>query len=59
MNTIGNKKNAKAIDEANGKAIGYSKDACEECCKHKDDGVYIIAIDLLVVAMMEFIVLVK
>ena len=45
MNTIGNKKNAKAIDEANGKAIGYSKDACEECCKHKDDGVYIIAID--------------
>lgn len=40
-----NKKNAKAIDEANGKAIGYSKDACEECCKHKDDGVYVIAID--------------
>lgn len=37
MNTIGNKKNAKAI--------GYSKDACEECCKYKDDGVYVIAID--------------
>lgn len=35
----------KAIDEANGKAISYSKDACEECCKHKDDGVYVIAID--------------
>lgn len=45
MNAIGNKKNAKAIDEANGRAIGYSKDACEECCKHKDEGVYIIAID--------------
>lgn len=45
MNAIGNKKNAKAIDESNGKAIGYSKDACEECCKHKDEGVYIIAID--------------
>ena len=40
MNTIGNKKNAKA----NGKTIGYSKDACEECCKHKADGVYVIAI---------------
>lgn len=45
MNTIGNKKNAKSIDEANGKAIGYSHDACEECCKYKDDGVYVIAID--------------
>lgn len=45
MNIIGNKKNAKAIDEANGKAIGCSKDACEECCKHKDEGIYIIAID--------------
>lgn len=45
MNKILNKKSAKAIDDANGKAIGYSKDACEECCKHKDDGVYVIAID--------------
>jgi hypothetical protein len=46
MNTVGSKKKAKAINDANGKAIGYSKDACEECCKHKDDGVYVIAIDL-------------
>lgn len=45
VNSVLNKKNAKAIDEANGKAIGYSKDACEECCKYKDNGVYIIAID--------------
>lgn len=45
MNAIGGKKKAKAIDDANGKAIGYSHDACEECCKHKDDGVYVIAID--------------
>lgn len=45
MNKILNKKSAKAIDDANGKAIGYSHNACEECCKHKDDGVYVIAID--------------
>lgn len=45
MNAVGNKKNAKAIGETNGRAIGYSKDACEECCKYKDDGVYVIAID--------------
>lgn len=45
MNAVGGKKKAKAIDDANGKAIGYSHDACEECCKYKDDGIYVIAID--------------
>lgn len=38
-------KYAKQIEEINGKAIGISKDACEECTKHKDECIYIISVD--------------
>lgn len=38
-------KYAKQVEEANGKAIGFSKDACEECIKYKDSVVFCIAID--------------
>lgn len=45
MNRRLTKKPSKKIEELNGKAIGFSKDACEECVKHKDDCVYVIGID--------------
>lgn len=38
-------KYAKEVEEANGKAIDYSRDACKECLKYKDDAVFCIAID--------------
>ena len=38
-------KYAKQVEEINGKAIGISKDACEECTKHKDECIYVIGID--------------
>lgn len=37
MNKILTKKAAKEIEEANGKCIGYSKDACDSCSEHKDE----------------------
>lgn len=45
MNKILTNKAAKEVEEANGKCIGYSKDACDECSKHKDECVYAVAID--------------
>lgn len=45
MNSKFGPKYAKQVKETNGKAIGYSKDACEECLKYKDDAVFCIAID--------------
>lgn len=45
MNTRPSIKGAKEIQEYNNKAIGFSKDACEECSKHKDEVVYIIGVD--------------
>lgn len=45
MNSKIGPKYAKQVEEINGKAIGYSKDACEECLKYKDDAVFCIAID--------------
>ena len=45
MNKILTKKAAKEIEEANGKCIGYSKDACDSCSEHKDECVYAVAID--------------
>lgn len=38
-------KYAKQVEEINGKAIGFSKEACEECTKHKDECIYVIGID--------------
>lgn len=45
MNSKIGPKYAKEVEEANGKAIGYSRDACKECLKYKDDAVFCIAID--------------
>lgn len=45
INKILRPKYAKQIEELNGKAIGFSKDACEECSKHKDECIYVISID--------------
>ena len=38
-------KEAKKVEDLNGKAIGISKDACEDCLKFKDTAVFCIAID--------------
>lgn len=45
MNTKPSVKGAKEIKEVHNKAIGFSKDACEECSKHKNEVVYIIGVD--------------
>ena len=45
INKILKPKYAKQIEELNGKAIGFSKDACEECTKHKDECIYVISVD--------------
>lgn len=45
MNKTLTKKAAKEIEEANGKCISYSKDACDSCSEHKDECVYVVAID--------------
>ena len=38
------KKAAQSIREMNGKFIGYSKNACEECLKYKDEVVFFVGI---------------
>lgn len=38
-------KEAKKVEKLNGKAIGISKDACDECLKFKDTAIFCIAID--------------
>lgn len=38
------KKAAESIREMNGKFIGYSKNACEECLKYKDEVVFFVGI---------------
>lgn len=45
INTVFSKKCVKEIEESNGKAIGYSKTACEDCSKYKDEAVMCIAIN--------------
>lgn len=45
MNSVLGKKHAKEIENVHGKAIGYSKTACEDCSKYKDEAVMCIAID--------------
>lgn len=45
INTVLSKKYVKEIEESNGKAIGYSKTACEDCSKYKDEAVMCIAIN--------------
>ena len=45
MNSKLSVKLAKELNEANGKAIGISKDAYDECSKYKNKGIFIIEID--------------
>lgn len=45
MNSKLTEKYAKMVEDCNNKCIGYGRDACEECCKYKDDAVFCIAID--------------
>lgn len=45
MNTKPSVKGAKEIKETHNKTIGFSKDACEECSKHKNEVIYVIGID--------------
>lgn len=45
MNSRFTKKDAKAIEDANNKFIGYSNNACKECLSHKDECIYVIEID--------------
>lgn len=44
LNSKLTKKAAQSIREMNGKFIGYSKNACEECLKYKDEVVFFIGI---------------
>lgn len=37
MNSVLSKKYAKEIENVHGKAIGYSKTACEDCSKYKEE----------------------
>lgn len=45
MNEILTKKNAKKVNELNGKCIDFCNTACDKCASHKDDAVYVIEID--------------
>lgn len=45
MNSLLTEKNAKAVKELNGKAVGFADHVCKECAKYKDDVVYFIGID--------------
>ena len=45
MNTKLTKKAAQEVREANGKVVGYSNNACEECSAYKDKVVYVVEID--------------
>lgn len=45
MNQKLTKKAAKEVNELNGKCVGFSNKACNECASHKDDCIYIIEID--------------
>lgn len=44
LNSKLTKKAAQSIREMNGKFIGYSKNACEECLKYKDEVVFFVGI---------------
>lgn len=45
MNKKLTKKNAKEVNELNGKCVGFSNNACDKCASHKDDVIYVIEID--------------
>lgn len=45
MNSLLTEKNAKAVKEMNGQAIGYANHVCKECKPYKDKAVFFIGID--------------
>lgn len=45
MNQKLTKKAAKEINELNGKCVGFSNKACNECASHKDECIYVIEIN--------------
>lgn len=45
MNSLLTEKNAKAVKEMQGQAIGFADHACKECAKYKNDAVFFIGID--------------
>lgn len=45
MNQRLTQKEAEKIKEVDGKVVGYSENACEECSSHKDEVIYVIEID--------------
>lgn len=45
MNSRLTEKSAQEVKNLQGKVIGWSNKACDECSKHKDAVVYIISID--------------
>lgn len=45
MNERLTKKAAEEVRKANGKTVGYSENACEECASYKDECIYVIEID--------------
>lgn len=36
---------ANKVKELHGKTVGYAENACEECTKHKDEGIFLVEID--------------
>ena len=45
MNQKLTKKAAKEVNELNGKCVGFSNKACNECASHKDECIYVIEIN--------------
>lgn len=45
MNSLLTEKNAKAVEELHGKAVGFAEHPCKECSKYKNDAVFFIGID--------------
>lgn len=45
MNQKLTKKTAKEVNELNGKCVGFSNKACNECASHKDECIYVIEIN--------------
>ena len=42
MNKVLTKKAVKEVNELNGKAVGYSNNACDNCASYKEEVVYVI-----------------
>ena len=43
MNSVLTEKNAKEVEDLNGKVVGYSEHICDKCKEEIGDGIYLIA----------------